>query len=85
MQLTRHRDNKTNHIDANINKTSENRSNHKANNRRRSICRLDRKGQQQKCWSRCNWKSFMASVIIVLMHLTSIECLQARQEGELSF
>lgn len=57
------------------------------NNSENSICRLDRK---EKCAefntanrSRCNWKSFLASIIIVLLHLTSsIECLQARQEGK---
>lgn len=55
-----------------------------------SICRLDRKGKYAEFnthyRSRCNWKSFLASIIIVLLHLTSsIECLQARQEGELNF
>ena len=62
----------TNHNDDG---TSENRS--RNNNR---SCRLDRK--RQKCWRRCYWKSFMASIMIVLLHLTSIECLQGRQEGE---
>jgi hypothetical protein len=54
-----------------------------SNERSRSICsRLDRKESNSWCRSRCNWKSFLASIIIVLLHLTSIECLQARQEGE---
>lgn len=74
-RIRRHESENNNEIDAN-NKSSENRSNSS-----RSICRLDRK-RQQKCWRRCYWKSFMACIIIVLLHLTSIECLQARQEGE---
>jgi hypothetical protein len=77
-RIRRHESEKNNEIDANNKSCSENRS--KANSSR-SICRLDRK-RQQKCWRRCYWKSFMACIIIVLLHLTSIECLQARQEGE---
>lgn len=55
------------------------------NNSENSICRLDRKEKYaESSWSRCrcNWKSFLASIIIVLLHLTSIECIQARQEGK---
>lgn len=33
-------------------------------------------------WRRCNWQqSFLVSVIILLLNMTLIECLQARQEG----
>lgn len=76
--------NPNNNDDANK-ETSENRSNKsKSKNNNRTICRLDRK-RQLKCWRRCYWKSFMASIIIVLLHLTSIQCLQGRQEGECFF
>ncbi|KAL7016233.1 hypothetical protein ACKWTF_009969 [Chironomus riparius] len=56
------------------------------NNSENIICRLDRKEKYAEFnianRSRCNWKSFLASIIIVLLHLTtSVECLQARQEA----
>ncbi|KAG5672933.1 hypothetical protein PVAND_003020 [Polypedilum vanderplanki] len=57
------------------------------NNSENSIYRLDRKERKyselNRCRSSCNWKSFMASIIIVLLHLvSSIESLQPRQEGK---
>jgi len=85
MNLERLYNNKTN--------GNENNENNKKiiinsnNNSENSICRLDRKEKYADFnttnRSRCNWKSFLASIIIVLLHLTSsIECLQARQEGK---
>jgi hypothetical protein len=57
-----------------------------SNNSENSRCRLDRKLKgpfEELSWSRCNWQqSFLVAVIIVLLNLTSIECLQARQEGK---
>lgn len=53
-----------------------------ANNSENRRCRLDRKLNGRFRWSRCNWqRSLAVAVIIVLLNLTSIECLQARQEG----
>lgn len=48
----------------------------------RSRYRLER--LKEPSWSRrCSrWQSFLVPVIIVLLNITSIECLQARQEGE---
>lgn len=58
----------------------------KSNDSENSSCRLDRKASGPHaglCWSRCNWQqSFLVAVIIVLLNLTSVKCLQARQEGE---
>jgi hypothetical protein len=54
-------------------------------NSENSSCRLDRKakGTSVELWSRCYWQqSFLVTVIIVLLNLTSVKCLQARQEGE---
>lgn len=57
-----------------------------SNNSENIRCRLDRKQKgpfRELSWSRCNWQqSFLVAVIIVLLNLTSIECLQARQEGK---
>lgn len=67
---------------------NENTNNIITNNIENSICRLDRKesAQLNRCRSRCNWKSYLASIIIVLLHLAStIECLQPRQEGMYKF
>lgn len=58
----------------------------KLNNSENSRSRLDRKQKspfEELSWSRCNrQQSFLVAVIIVLLNLTTIECLQARQEGE---
>lgn len=46
--------------------------------------RLDRtlKHPLMLSWSRCNWRPFfLVPLILVLLNLTSIECLQPRQEG----
>lgn len=51
-------------------------------NSENSSCRLDRKASNGH-WSRCNWQqSFLVAVIVALLNLTSVKCLQARQEGE---
>lgn len=51
-----------------------------------SRSRLEQQQHQLKelSWSRCSRQreNFIIAVIIVLLNLTSIECLQARQEGK---
>lgn len=57
-----------------------------SNSESRRSFRLDRKVKgpfEGFSWSRCNMQlSFLVALIIVLLNLTTVECLQARQEGK---